>query len=167
MATHAADQAFADIAWLSEVGGGLPVVVKGVLRGDDAAACRAHGAAAVIVSNHGGRQLDRALPAALPLPGAAAAPRDSRPTDGCEVYADGGIRTAEDALTALALGARAVFVGRPAVWALTCGGADGVRSLLAGLTDHLAHAMALAGAASVAATEGIARCHPLTYRAPY
>jgi 4-hydroxymandelate oxidase len=157
-ATQATDQTFADIGWLSEVGGGLPVVVKGVLRGDDAAACRAHGAAAVIVSNHGGRQLDGALPAALALQEVAAALRDSHAADGCEVYADGGIRTGEDALTALALGARAVFLGRPAVWALTCGGAEGVRSLLAGLTDDLAHAMALAGAASVAATEGIARC---------
>jgi 4-hydroxymandelate oxidase len=162
-ATQAADHAFADIGWLSEVGGGLPVVVKGVLRGDDAAACRAHGAAAVIVSNHGGRQLDGALPAALALPEVAAALRAG---DGCEVYADGGIRTGEDALTALALGARAVFLGRPAVWALTCGGADGVRSLLVGLTDDLAHAMALVGAASVAATEGIARCLPLAYGAP-
>src|SRR5262249_9345951 len=92
----------------------------------------------------------------------AAALRDSRAADGCEVYADGGIRTAEDALTALALGARAVFVGRPAVWALTCSGADGVRSLLAGLTDHLAHAMALAGAASVAAPGGLAGSPPPT-----
>jgi isopentenyl diphosphate isomerase/L-lactate dehydrogenase-like FMN-dependent dehydrogenase len=84
--------------------------------------------------------------------------RESGAAGGCEVYADGGIRIGEDALTALALGARPVFAGRPAVWALTCGGADGVRSLLAGLTDDLAHAMALAGAATVAAAEGIARC---------
>ena len=152
---QAADLSFADIGWLSEVAGGrLPVVVKGVLRGDDALACRAHGAAAVIVSNHGGRQLDGALPSAVALPevagrlGAGAA---------CEVYADGGIRYGENALAALALGARAVFLGRPPLWALACGGADGVRSLLAGLTDDLAHAMALAGAASVADAAGIAR----------
>jgi len=75
----------------------------------------------------------------------------------CEVYADGGIRYGENALAALALGARAVFLGRPPLWALACGGADGVRSLLAGLTDDLAHAMALAGAASVADAAGIAR----------
>jgi 4-hydroxymandelate oxidase len=157
-AAQASDQSFADIGWLSEIGGGLPVVVKGVLRGDDAIACRAHGAAAVIVSNHGGRQLDGALPAALALPDVTAALQDSAAvTGGCEVYADGGIRTGEDALAALALGARAVFLGRPAVWALACGGADGVRSLLAGLTDDLAHAMALAGAASVAETSGVAR----------
>jgi 4-hydroxymandelate oxidase len=160
-ADQSADGTFTDLGWLSDVGGGLPVVVKGVLRGDDADACRAHGAAAVIVSNHGGRQLDGALPSALALPGVAAALQDeARGTDGCEVYADGGIRTGEDAVAALALGARAVFLGRPVMWALTCGGEDGVRSLLAGLTDDLAHAMALAGAASVADTDGIAlvRC---------
>jgi 4-hydroxymandelate oxidase len=161
-ATQAADVTFADISWLSEAaaggggGGGrrLPVVVKGVLRGDDASACRAHGAAAVIVSNHGGRQLDGALPSAVALPDVAG---QQEPGSDWEVYADGGIRTGEDALAAVGLGARAVFLGRPVLWALTCGGADGVRSLLAGLTDDLAHAMALAGAASLAQTAGIAR----------
>ncbi len=156
-AGQAADVTFADIGRLAEAGGGLPVVVKGVLRGDDAAACRAHGAAAVIVSNHGGRQLDGAMPSALALPEVTAALPDSGESAGCEIYADGGIRTGEDALVGLALGARAVFLGRPVVWALACGGADGVRSLLSGLTDDLAHAMALAGAASIAETAGIAR----------
>jgi 4-hydroxymandelate oxidase len=154
-ADQAADVTFADIGWLRDVAGrALPVVVKGVLRGDDAAACRAHGAAAVIVSNHGGRQLDGALPSAVALPEVAGALREDA---ACEAYADGGIRSGEDALAALALGARAVFLGRPALWALACGGADGVRSLLAGLTDDLSHAMALAGAASVAEAAGIAR----------
>jgi 4-hydroxymandelate oxidase len=157
-ATQAADVTFTDIGWLSEAaeGGGsrLPVVVKGVLRGDDACACRAHGAAAVIVSNHGGRQLDGALPSAVALPDVAG---QQQPGSAWEVYADGGIRAGEDALAALGLGARAVFLGRPVLWALTCGGADGVRSLLAGLTDDLAHAMALAGAASIGQTAGIAR----------
>jgi len=154
-ATQAADVTFADVGWLSEASGGrLPVVVKGVLRGDDASACRAHGAAAVIVSNHGGRQLDGAMPSAAALPEVAGALRNAA---GCEVYADGGIRSGEDALAALGLGARAVFLGRPPLWALACGGADGVRSLLAGLTDGLCHAMALAGAASVADAAGIAR----------
>jgi 4-hydroxymandelate oxidase len=157
-ATQAADLSFADVAWVGEAaGGGLPVVVKGVLRGDDASACRMHGAAAVLVSNHGGRQLDGALPAAVALPQVTAGLRPGRE---CEVYADGGIRTGEDALAALALGARAVFLGRPVLWALTCGGADGVRSLLAGLTDDLAHAMALAGAAVVADTAGLVRPAP-------
>ena len=124
-ADQAADVTFADIGWLSEAAGPgrrLPVVVKGVLRGDDARTCRAHGAAAVIVSNHGGRQLDGALPSAAALPEVAGALHDG---GACEVYADGGIRSGEDALAALALGARAVFLGRPALWALACGGADG------------------------------------------
>jgi 4-hydroxymandelate oxidase len=155
-ASQAANATFADIGWLREVGGGLPVVVKGVLRGDDAAACRAHGAAAVIVSNHGGRQLDGALPSALALPEVAAALGTETGQD-CEVYADGGIRTAEDALAALALGAGAVFLGRPALWALACGGTDGVQALLDGLTDDLSHAMALAGAPSVAGAGSIGR----------
>jgi 4-hydroxymandelate oxidase len=160
-ASQAADLTFADIGWLREVGG-LPVVVKGVLRGDDAAACQSHGAAAVIVSNHGGRQLDGALPSALALPEVTLAlgGAPAGPGGRCEVYADGGIRTGEDALAALALGARAVFVGRPALWALACGGADGVRALLAGLTDDLSHAMALAGASSVAGVGQTARMGP-------
>ena len=88
----------------------------------------------MIVSNHGGRQLDGALPSALALPEVASALRRARrQAQGGEVYADGGIRTGEDALAALALGARAVFLGRPVLWALACGGADGVRALLAGL----------------------------------
>jgi 4-hydroxymandelate oxidase len=172
-AEQAADVTFADIGWLAEVGGGLPVVVKGVLRPDDALACAAHGAAGVIVSNHGGRQLDGAIPTAWALPAVVAATRAGTAqggtvpagtvpagtvpaatvaagTEGFGVYVDGGIRTGQDVLTALALGAQAVFVGRPVLWALACGGADGVRELLSGLTDDLAHAMALAGAASVA-----------------
>jgi 4-hydroxymandelate oxidase len=159
---HADSLAFADIGWLGEISGGLPVVVKGVLRDDDARACRAHGAAAVIVSNHGGRQLDGAIPAALALPGVAAA----LAAPGCEVYADGGLRTGEDVLVALALGAGAVFVGRPVLWALACGGAEGVRSFLAGLTGDLAHAMALAGAASVAEVAGVTAYGDITKIGP-
>ena len=160
-ANQAADPSPADIGWLGQVGGGLPVVVKGVLRGDDAVACREAGAAAVIVSNHGGRQLDGALPTAAALPGVAQAlattPGSALAAEsGSELYADGGIRTGEDALAALALGAGAVFLGRPVLWALACGGADGVRALLAGLTDDLAHAMTVAGVRSVADATAIA-----------
>jgi 4-hydroxymandelate oxidase len=146
-AEQASDLTFADIGWLAEISG-LPVVVKGVLRADDAAACIAHGAAAVIVSNHGGRQLDGAIPAAAALPRVVAA-LSAEPAAVRPAYADGGIRTGDDALAALALGARAVFVGRPVLWALACGGADGVSELLTALTAGLAHSMALAGAASV------------------
>ena len=77
-----------DVGWLAEISGGLPVVVKGVLRADDAAACLAAGAAGVIVSNHGGRQLDQALPTALALPAVRAA------AAGRPVFVDGGVRSA-------------------------------------------------------------------------
>jgi 4-hydroxymandelate oxidase len=147
-AEQASDLTFADIGWLAEISG-LPVVVKGVLRGDDAAACAAHGAAAVIVSNHGGRQLDGAIPAATALPQVVAALSTDPAGAARPAYADGGIRTGDDVLAALALGAEAVFVGRPVLWALACGGADGVGELLTALTAGLAHSMALAGAASL------------------
>jgi 4-hydroxymandelate oxidase len=149
LAEQAADAGLADIGWLGEISGGLPVLVKGVLRGDDAAACAAAGAAGVVVSNHGGRQLDAAVPTASALPEVAAA---VAAYPGCEVLVDGGLRSGLDILRALALGARAAFVGRPVLWALACGGADGVRDLLTGLTSDLAHEMALAGAATLADT---------------
>ncbi len=139
----------ADIGWLARLGG-VPVLVKGVLRADDARACVTAGAAGVIVSNHGGRQLDRAVPTALALP-AVAAELDS--SGG--VFVDGGLRSGEDVLAALGLGARAVFLGRPVLWALACGGADGVRDLLTGLTGDLAYAMALAGAPALADVAGV------------
>ncbi|KQS68811.1 alpha-hydroxy acid oxidase [Modestobacter sp. Leaf380] len=132
------------IAELTEVSG-LPVLVKGVLRGDEARRCVDAGAAGVVVSNHGGRQLDRALPSALALPDVVAAVGDDVP-----VLVDGGIRTGLDALTALALGADAVLVGRPVLWALSAGGAEGVAACLDALHSDLAHVLAVAGAASLA-----------------
>jgi 4-hydroxymandelate oxidase len=131
-----------DIGWLREMSG-LPVLVKGVLRADDALACLAAGAAGVVVSNHGGRQLDRSLSSAEALAGIAAAVGDRG-----EVYVDGGIRDGISVLTALALGARAVLIGRPAIWALAAGGADGVTRLLAALQTDLADALALVGVSS-------------------
>jgi len=150
-AEQAADLTFADVGWLARLGG-VPVLVKGVLRADDARACLAAGAAGVIVSNHGGRQLDRALPTALALPAVAAGLGRS-----AQVFADGGLRTGEDVLAALGLGARAVFLGRPVLWALACGGADGVRDLITGMTSDLAHVMALAGAAALPGIAGVTR----------
>ena len=120
---------------------GLPVLVKGVLRGDDAEACLDAGAAGVVVSNHGGRQLDRAVPTAQALPEVAAAVAGRAP-----VLVDGGVRSGIDVLTALALGADAVLLGRPVLWALAAGGADAVRDCLSAVTADLAHVMALAGA---------------------
>lgn len=128
------------IGWLAERTG-LPVVVKGVLRGDDAKRCADAGAAGVIVSNHGGRQLDGAIPTALALPEVAEALAGTS----TEVYVDGGIRRGEHVLAAMALGARAVFVGRPALWALTVGGSAGVTRLLTELGDELEHCLRLVG----------------------
>ena len=122
----------------------LPVVVKGVLRGDDAARCVQAGAAAVWVSTHGGRQADPTVASAHALPEVADAVGDE-----VEIYADGGIRSGSDAFTALALGATAVFVGRPVIWGLAAGGADGVARVLDGLSAQLAHTMALCGVPSV------------------
>jgi 4-hydroxymandelate oxidase len=130
---------FDDIARFGEVSG-LPVVVKGVLRGDDALRCVQAGAAAVWVSTHGGRQVDPAVASAHALPEVVDAVGEN-----VEVYADGGIRSGSDALTALALGASAVFVGRPTIWGLAIGGADGVTGVLTALAEELAHTMALCG----------------------
>jgi 4-hydroxymandelate oxidase len=132
------------IAWLREQSG-LPVIVKGVLRGDDARRSLEAGASAVVVSNHGGRQLDGAIATARALPEVVAAVGD----DG-EVYVDGGIRSGVDVLRALALGARAVMIGRPVLWGLASGGADGVAAVLQELRDEFHEAAALAGAASIA-----------------
>ncbi|MFF3677357.1 alpha-hydroxy acid oxidase [Streptomyces sp. NPDC002120] len=130
------------IDWL-RAESGLPVLVKGVLRADDALACRDAGAAGVIVSNHGGRQLDRALPTAHALRPVVEALAGELP-----VLVDGGIRTGTDVLTALALGADAVLIGRPVLWALAVEGRAGVRSLLDSYRTELAEAMALVGARS-------------------
>ncbi|MCZ2819918.1 alpha-hydroxy acid oxidase [Modestobacter sp. VKM Ac-2977] len=136
---------FADIGRFADVSG-LPVVVKGVLRGDDAARCVAAGAAAVWVSTHGGRQADPAIASAEALPEVVDAVGDE-----VEVYVDGGIRSGSDVLTALALGARAAFLGRPTVWGLATGGADGVARVIDGLSEELAHTMALCGVDDVRA----------------
>ena len=131
------------IGWLAERSG-LPVVVKGVLRGDDALACVEAGAAGVAVSNHGGRQLDTVVASADALVEVVAAVGDR-----VEVYVDGGIRRGTDVVKALALGARAVLVGRPVLWGLAGGGAAGVERVLSGLAGELQLAMALCGAADL------------------
>lgn len=127
------------IDWLSRATG-LPVLVKGVLRGDAAQDCVDAGAAGVVVSNHAGRQLDRAVPSALALGEVCAAVADQVP-----VLVDGGITSGLDVLVALALGARAIMVGRPVLWGLAAEGAEGVTAALEALTDDLRHNLALAG----------------------
>jgi len=137
-----------DIAWLHEQTG-LPVVVKGVLRPDDARSCAQAGAAAIWVSNHGGRQLDRTLPTAEALPAVVSALEGQT-----EVYVDGGISNGLDVLTALALGADCAFVGRLALWALVQGH-DGVLRMHLELRAELEEAMRLAGVAHTADTRQI------------
>lgn len=142
-----------DLGWLHGVTG-LPVVVKGVLRPDDARRCVDAGAAAVWVSNHGGRQLDRALPTAAALPAVVAEVGAE-----VEVYVDGGIRSGLDVLAALSLGAHAVFLGRPPVWALLDGEA-GVARLHAELRVEVSEALRLAGCRTPHEARGVA-VHPL------
>lgn len=144
-ADHAVDAGltFADIEWLRELSE-LPVVIKGVLRGDDAAGCVSAGADAIIVSNHGGRQLDTAVSTADALAGVVRAVGDR-----AEVYVDGGIRRGTDVVKALALGARAVLVGRPVLWGLAVDGSNGVHAVLESYRIELERAMALCGAAGI------------------
>ncbi|BCY08318.1 alpha-hydroxy acid oxidase [Actinoplanes sp. L3-i22] len=128
------------IGWLRGVTG-LPIVLKGVLHPADARLAVEHGVDALIVSNHGGRQLDGAVATIDALPAVVAAVGGRVP-----VLVDGGIRRGTDVLIALARGADAVLLGRPVLDALAAGGADGVRDELRRLTADLDHAMALAGA---------------------
>lgn len=132
------------IAWLRDIAG-LPVLVKGVLRADDAVACLEAGAAGVVVSNHGGRQLDRAIATAVALPEIVQAVEGRAP-----VLVDGGIVSGTDVFVALALGAAATMVGRPIFWGLAAAGAAGVQRVLGGYRDELDHAMGLAGVTSIA-----------------
>jgi 4-hydroxymandelate oxidase len=136
-----------DIGWLAGLSA-LPVVAKGVQRADDAVRCVEAGAAAVVVSNHGARQLADA-PATADILAEVVDAVAGR----AEVYVDGGVRRAPDVVKALALGARAALVGRPSLWALATGGADGVAGLLRWFETEVRRTMALCGAADVDALE--------------
>ncbi|HLM17180.1 MAG TPA: alpha-hydroxy acid oxidase [Acidimicrobiia bacterium] len=123
---------------------GLPVVVKGLLRPDDAAHAVDAGASAIVVSNHGGRVLDGIAATADVLPHVVDAVKGR-----AEVYVDGGIRTGVDVVKALALGARAVMVGRPVLWGLCVDGATGAAEVLTTLGTELEAALAFCGAVSI------------------
>jgi 4-hydroxymandelate oxidase len=123
----------------------LPVLVKGLLTAEDARRAAAHGAAGVIVSNHGGRQLDTVLAGADALPEVVDAVGDQ-----VEVLVDGGIRRGTDVVKALALGARAVLIGRPALWGLAVDGAAGVQRVLEIVLAELENALTLVGAPTIA-----------------
>ena len=119
----------------------VPVIVKGIQTAEDALLAVEHGAAAVVVSNHGGRQLD-GVPASLDILPEVVDAVDDR----VEVLMDGGVRRGTDVLTALALGARAVLVGRPILWGLACGGEQGARRILELLQQEIELGLTLLGA---------------------
>jgi 4-hydroxymandelate oxidase len=137
------DLTWDDVEWLTSITN-LPVLIKGLLRADDAVRAVDAGAAGVIVSNHGGRQLDTA-PAAIDALAAIAGTVGDR----TELMVDGGIRRGADVLKAIALGARAVQIGRPIVWGLVVDGEQGVGDVLDLLRDELDLAMALTGCRSI------------------
>jgi len=139
---------FDDLDWLCATTD-LPVVVKGVCRGDDARRSAEQGAAAVVVSNHGGRQLDTA-----PATSESLAPVVERVAGACEVYVDGGVRRGSDVLKALAMGARAVLVGRPILWGLVVAGEQGATAVLEILRRELEEAMLLCGYGCVDEIDG-------------
>jgi isopentenyl diphosphate isomerase/L-lactate dehydrogenase-like FMN-dependent dehydrogenase len=136
--------AWRDLEWLHE-NAGLPVIAKGILTAEDALLAADHGCAGVVVSNHGGRQLDRSVASLEALPEVVEAVGDR-----VEVLLDSGVRRGTEVAIALALGARAVLVGRPVVWGLAVDGAAGVCRVLELLRDELAQALALLGCASPA-----------------
>eukprot|EP00058_Branchiostoma_floridae_P026278 XP_002611768.1 hypothetical protein BRAFLDRAFT_236342 [Branchiostoma floridae] len=134
-----------DIDWLSSITN-LPIILKGILTAEDAGIALDHpGVKGILVSNHGGRQLDGVTATIEVLPEIVAAVGQR-----LEVYLDGGVRTGTDVLKALALGARAVFVGRPAIWGLAYNGEDGVAEVMTILRSELDLAMALSGCRSLA-----------------
>ncbi len=134
---------WSDIDWLRSVTS-LPVLVKGILTAEDAGLAVERGAAGVIVSNHGGRQLDGAPATIDVLPEIVEAVQGR-----CEVLLDGGVRRGSDVLKALAIGASAVLIGRPYVWGLAAGGEKGVAQVLAMLRNELELAIALCGRRSL------------------
>ncbi len=133
-----------DIEWLRSVWKGR-LLIKGVLEPDDAKAAVAAGADGVIVSNHGGRQLDGVASSLSKLPSVVAAVGDR-----ADVYMDGGVRSGVDVFKAVALGARGVMIGRPWVWALAAAGEKGVSDMLAIMRQELRIAMALSGVNRIA-----------------
>jgi 4-hydroxymandelate oxidase len=139
---------WSDLEWLRGLSD-LPLILKGIIRPEDAVLARDHGASAVIVSNHAGQGLRYSMPVAHALPAIV----DAVGGD-LEVLADSGIRTGFDVLRALALGAKAVLIGRPVLWGLAAGGADGVQRVYTILKDELAEAMAITGAPRIADIDG-------------
>jgi len=135
------------IPWLRSITS-LPIVLKGILTAEDAQLAVEHGVDGIIVSNHGGRQLDTTFSSIEALPEVVEAVAGR-----CEVYMDGGIRRGTDILKALALGARAILVGRPILWGLAVNGSAGVRRILEMLREELELAMVLSGRPTIASID--------------
>lgn len=146
-----------DIAWLKSITR-LPIILKGVMTAEDAILGAEAGVAGILVSNHGARQVDgwpasiEALPEIVKAVG-----------DRVEVYMDGGVTDGTDIMKALALGARMVFIGRPALWGLACGGEEGVKKILSILRTELEFALAISGCASVRAIDASCVVHESFY----
>ena len=136
-----------DLDWLASITS-LPVIPKGILHPDDARLAVEHGARAIGVSNHGGRQLDSAIASLDALP-AVAEEVDGR----VEILFDGGVRRGTDVIKALALGARAVLIGRPYIWGLAVGGEQGAYQVMEILRTELRLDLALCGCSSVGAID--------------
>jgi isopentenyl diphosphate isomerase/L-lactate dehydrogenase-like FMN-dependent dehydrogenase len=133
-----------DVVWFREMAD-MPVLVKGVLTAEDARLAVEHGADGIVVSNHGGRQLDTAVATIEALPEVVEAANGR-----AEVYLDGGVRRGTDVLKALALGARGVLLGRPVLWGLALAGAEGVERVLLMLRHELEEVMLLSGCPAIA-----------------
>ena len=137
--------------WLRSLSGGLPLVIKGIRNAEDARLCVDHGVDGIVVSNHGGRQFDGGRASIEVLPEVADAVGDS-----VEVYFDSGVRSGLDAFRALALGARAVFVGRAIHWGLAYDGEAGVSLALEIIRAELDRLLAFSGSPTI---DGIGREH--------
>jgi 4-hydroxymandelate oxidase len=138
------DLRWSDVSWLKSITH-LPVLVKGLMRGDDARLALDHGADGIVVSNHGGRQLDGAMATIDALPDVVQAVNGA-----VDVLVDGGIRRGSDVLKALARGAKAVLLGRPLLWGLALEGEAGVGRVLDLIVEEFDLAMALCGCRSPA-----------------
>lgn len=134
---------WADLDWLASITS-LPVIPKGVVRPDDARQAVEHGARAIVVSNHGGRQLDSTIATLDALPAVADAVADN-----AEILLDGGVRRGTDVIKALALGARAVLIGRPYIWGLAVGGEEGAYQVIEMLRAEISLDLTLCGCRSV------------------
>ncbi|XP_067626556.1 uncharacterized protein [Eurosta solidaginis] len=146
-----------DLAWLVKLTR-LPIILKGVLTHEDAILAREVGCAGIIVSNHGGRQIDTVPASIEALPEIVKAVGND-----LVVMLDGGIRDGNDIFKALALGAKVVFVGRPALWGLACGGQKGVEEVLNILKKDFEISLALAGCQKLSDISGDMVAHESTY----